>query len=276
MSTKLTPSRREDPGGPDDEHLGAAREGAALATELAAAVGVDRSDRVVLAPGPARAAVENVVGRDVDEERAGVAAETREDADGDVVDGEVRRVGLGEVDAGVGGGVPDDAHARDDGSREGRGVGDVEVTDAEREGVGPLAREAPREHSARAEDQLRHAVFHLFQSPLRPGRLARFAGHGSVRDAPGEIEEAADVLQVEPDPEVPRGDRAEAQVPVLAEDLEAGRFPGQEAPPLEHPALADVVVRLDVEPQVASAGSRSRPRSSAGSKGCTEPTGRLS
>ena len=149
--------RREDPRGPHDEDLGAAREGAPLAPELAAAVGVHRVDRVVLAPGPARPAVEDVVRRDVDEERPGLAAEAGHLADGDVVDGEVRGVALAEVDAGVRRGVPDDGHARDDRPREAGGIGDVELVDAERARLRPETREAAREHPAGAEDQLRHA-----------------------------------------------------------------------------------------------------------------------
>src|SRR3546814_3614388 len=98
--------RAEHPGGPQDDVRRAGRPHGGPARRLAAAIGIQRRDRIVLAVGAAFATIEDVVGGKVDERRAGGRAGLGEEA-GAVA---VHRHGpsfltLGTVDGSVGGAV---------------------------------------------------------------------------------------------------------------------------------------------------------------------------
>src|SRR3546814_16466035 len=79
-----------------------------LARRLAAAIGIQRRDRIVLAVGAAFATIEDVVGGKVDERRAGGRAGLGEEAGAVAVHRHGPRfLTLGTVDGSVGGAVDD-------------------------------------------------------------------------------------------------------------------------------------------------------------------------
>ena len=109
--------------------VGPARRDEGLAGELGGAVDAERPRRVVLAVRPRGGAVEDVVGRDVHQERARLARRAGEKVRGRGVDGERGpRLRLGRVHAVAGGGVEDHVrpHLRHS-ARTASAVGDVEL-----------------------------------------------------------------------------------------------------------------------------------------------------
>ena len=83
-----------------------------FAGQLACAIDVERRGRVVFGPGPGLAAVEDVVGGVVDEERVALDGLFGEDAGREGVDGVGEsHLGLGAIDGGVGGGVENQSGA---------------------------------------------------------------------------------------------------------------------------------------------------------------------
>ena len=131
---EVPPVRGEDPGGAQDGVVGVGGRDQPLAAELARAVGVERAGVVVLAPGAAGGAVEDVVGGDVQERQPARGGGGGHGGGGGGVDrlGQ-RRLVLGAVDLGVGGGVEDDVDVGG-AHRAGAGLG-----------VGEVGRGAPEE-----------------------------------------------------------------------------------------------------------------------------------
>ena len=95
-----------DPGGAQDDRLGAGCEDGLLAGQFAGAVDALRRDRVGLDIGFGLGAVEHVVGRDMDQRDVGRGAQPRQDGWAVAV-GAVGGIGigLGGIHRGIGGGV---------------------------------------------------------------------------------------------------------------------------------------------------------------------------
>ena len=135
VATKLPPWR---PNSHDVRTIawepGAASRDGELARELRAAVGAERAGGRRLAVRLARGAVEHVVGRDLDDERARRARRGGDVAGAGAVDrGGGRLVGLGAVDVGPGGAVDDGVRPRGgDRGLHGRGVADIELAARQR------------------------------------------------------------------------------------------------------------------------------------------------
>ena len=103
----------EQPRRAHDRVRGVGRATRALARELRRAVDAERADGVGLEPRLALGAVEDVVGRDVDDQRADLAAAAGDVARARAVDRlGGRAVGLRAVDVGVGRAVDDGVRAR--------------------------------------------------------------------------------------------------------------------------------------------------------------------
>src|SRR5206468_9891003 len=139
--------------GADDEMTRTEGADEILAGQLAQPVNADRAGGIVLAPGmtPLVVEAEDVIGAEVDEQRAEIAADEGQLADGPGVDGEGGfRFTLGAVDEVVGGAVDDDGGA--DGVEEAAqvggagevGVGAGERNDFSRQAGAEVAAELPR------------------------------------------------------------------------------------------------------------------------------------
>ena len=159
------PCGAEQPGGADDRvRAGAARGDGALAGELRAPVGRARAGRVGLARRARRVAVEDVVGRDVDDGAPARPRRRRDVAGAVAVDrGRRRLLGLGAVDVGPGRAVDDRVGARvADRGADGLRVGDVEVGAGERDDVVRGARRRTTscaEHARGARDEKAHGDY---------------------------------------------------------------------------------------------------------------------
>ena len=109
---EIVPVRAVDPGGAQDNVLAQRLAHGALAGLLARAVNPQRIDRIVLSVGAALGAVEDIIGRDMDQRNAGFAARRRDIGRSDAIGGPSGiGLALGAVHRRIGGGVDDDVRA---------------------------------------------------------------------------------------------------------------------------------------------------------------------
>ena len=106
---EIRAERAVDPGRAQDRHARIGRGDRAFAGEFRAAIGADRRRGIVLAIGAVERAVEDIIGRELDERNASAAPPPRATAPAPSRIDRHRELGLGFglVDGGIGGGVDD-------------------------------------------------------------------------------------------------------------------------------------------------------------------------
>ena len=124
---EIVTERAVEPGGADDQMIGRGGANLLLADQLAPPVGAGRSGRVVLAIGALADAIEDIIGRDVDDRNTALAGDAGQGAGGIAVEPH-REVGLvlGLVDVGKSGRI-DDHSGRDPVDRAGKRLGAPEI-----------------------------------------------------------------------------------------------------------------------------------------------------